>query len=61
MPRPRCPHCDSTKGSYTMSKVSGAGWIVFVLMLVICFPLCIFGLFIKDEWRVCKSCRMKIV
>lgn len=40
-------------------KVSTGGWIVFALLLLMCFPLCFLGLLIKDRFPVCPNCRAR--
>jgi len=54
----RCPYCKSAAPPFTIQKISDAGWIVFALMLVMCFPLFWIGLLMKDEQRFCSACRM---
>lgn len=51
-----CPHCHSPYPPVLMQKISSAGWIVFVIMLVMCVPLCWIGLLIKEDYRVCATC-----
>ena len=52
----RCPFCQSNLAPKRKRKISTAGWVTFSLLLVFCFPLCIIGLFIKDENHVCRGC-----
>lgn len=58
----RCPFCNSPHAAMRKTKVSTAGWIVFLVFLltVACFPLCVVGLFLRDEYRVCPSCNMNV-
>jgi GYF domain 2/LITAF-like zinc ribbon domain len=56
----RCPFCQSTQPPLTRSKISTAGWVMFVVLLIACFPLCIIALFIKEDYRVCSSCGTKL-
>lgn len=56
----RCPYCGSDAFPTTRSKISEAGWVVFVLLLVFCFPLFWIGLLIKESYRECTDCGMKI-
>jgi hypothetical protein len=44
----------------THSKISTGGWIVFVAMLFLCFPLFWVGLLIKDEYKVCCECGTRL-
>ena len=60
-PQFHCPFCQSTCRPRQQSKVSTAGWVLFVLMLLfLCWPLCWLGLLIKDEYYVCGACGMKL-
>ena len=57
----RCPYCSSTLPPLYRSEVSGAGWVLFwILLLVTCALLCWIGLLIRDNYRVCASCGMKL-
>src|SRR5262249_34470875 len=57
----RCTYCGPRTLPRTKKKVSTAGWVFFwVLLLFLCLPLCWIGLFIKDEFRVCGDCGMKL-
>ena len=56
----RCPFCQSNLAPKRKRKISTAGWVTFSLLLVFCFPLCIIGLFIKDEYHVCRDCGVKL-
>jgi hypothetical protein len=55
-----CPYCGSTHIPEVRSRVSGAGWAVFVVLLITCFPLFFIGLLIKEEYRVCYDCGMTV-
>ncbi len=56
----RCPYCQSTHPPLISSKISDAGWIVFAVMLLFCFPLFWIGLLMKEDQRICRSCGMKL-
>ena len=56
----RCPYCQSPQLPVMRQKISAAGWIVFIILLVTCLPLCIIGLFIKEDYRVCSSCGLTL-
>jgi uncharacterized protein (AIM24 family) len=47
-----CPFCG---GAVRKGKVSAAGWLTFAALLVVCFPLCVIGLFMRDK-GVCLKC-----
>src|SRR6185295_6183709 len=53
-----CPFCHSTYPPHVMQRIFSAGWVVFVVLLLTCLPLCWIGLLIKENYRVCASCRM---
>ena len=55
-----CPFCKSNLAPKVKRKISTGGWVTFAALLILCFPLCIIGLFIKDEYRVCRSCGIKL-
>jgi LITAF-like zinc ribbon domain len=56
-----CPFCNTTTAPRIESKTSAAGWVFFwVLLLFLCLPLCWIGLFIKDEYKVCSACGVKL-
>ena len=56
----RCPFCQSNELPDVKRRISTAGWVTFVLLLIFCFPLCIIGLFIKEDYRVCSCCGIKL-
>jgi len=56
----RCPYCQSSAPPEIKRRISTAGWVVFVVLLIACFPLSIIGLFIKEDYRVCSSCGIKL-
>jgi hypothetical protein len=60
MPLFQCPFCHTTMPPYTQSRVSTAGWVVFTLLLVFTIIFCWIGLFIKEDYRVCSQCGMKL-
>jgi ssDNA-binding Zn-finger/Zn-ribbon topoisomerase 1 len=55
-----CPFCKSILAPKVKRKISTGGWMTFVALLIFCFPLCFIGLFIKEEYRVCRSCGIKL-
>ena len=56
----QCPFCQSKSPPLIKKQISTAGWIVFVGLVIACFPLSLIGLFIKEEYRVCGSCGIKL-
>jgi DNA-directed RNA polymerase subunit RPC12/RpoP len=56
----RCPYCHSDHVPVSRRKISAAGWVVFVILLLFCLPLFWIGLLITEEYRECSECGMKI-
>lgn len=59
----RCPYCQASGLPVVEHKVSTAGWVLFVLLLlsfigiIVCWiPL----VFMKDEVRRCRYCGMRL-
>jgi hypothetical protein len=48
-----CPFCHTTAPPFTASKVSTAGWVVFVLLFLSCFGILLawIGLLIKEHYQ----------
>jgi lipopolysaccharide-induced tumor necrosis factor-alpha factor len=55
-----CPSCGSEEYPITESQIATAGWIVFAVMLVFCWPLFWIGLLIKEDFRRCARCGAKV-
>ena len=55
-----CPYCGYDGSPRTNSHISGAGWAVFIVLLLVFFPLCWIGLLMKDTYRVCGDCGAKL-
>lgn len=51
-----CPDCHTVRPPEFVAKIATAGWVVFAALLLVCFPLCWLGLFIKERYRVCPEC-----
>jgi hypothetical protein len=63
----RCPFCGTHAPPSVRSKMSVAGlacfWVFFVLGLVtlcVLLPLCLIGLFMREEYRICSRCGVKL-
>jgi hypothetical protein len=52
----RCPFCGLPEPAIRQRKISTAGWVVFAMLLVLCFPLCFLGLLITEEVLQCGMC-----
>ena len=55
-----CPYCQTTDPPIWKSEVSTIGWIVFAVLLVTTCFLCFIGLFIRDRYRVCSRCKVRL-
>lgn len=51
---PTCRLCGAPTAIH--SKVSTGGWILFVVLLVGCFPICWLGLLIREHGQRCTRC-----
>ncbi|MFZ1933146.1 MAG: LITAF-like zinc ribbon domain-containing protein [Thermoguttaceae bacterium] len=59
----RCPFCGYEGQPLVRKAMSAAGWVLFVVLLLFCIPLCWLPFVIdgcKDELRKCASCGSKI-
>lgn len=56
----RCPYCQSAYPPMVMQRISAGGWVVFAVMILFCLPLFWIGLLMKEDYRVCTSCGMKL-
>lgn len=55
-----CPYCATDRPPRMREEISGIGWGVMVAMLFICFPLFFIGLLIKNRYRECAECGVRI-
>lgn len=55
-----CPYCQTTRAPRWKSEVSQIGWIVFAILLVTTCVCCFVGLFIRDQYRVCSQCNIRL-
>jgi len=56
----QCPYCKTRALPRIRSDISQTGWIVFIVLILSCFPLCWVALFIKEEYRVCSACGIRL-
>jgi predicted RNA-binding Zn-ribbon protein involved in translation (DUF1610 family) len=59
-PQFHCPFCGSAKLPKRKSEISTKGWVICLVLLILCFPLCWLGLFIKEESKFCRDCNMRL-
>ena len=58
-----CPYCSYEGAPFIKKKISGTGWVVFVLLLLFCFPLLWLPFVLdgcKEEVRTCASCGARL-
>lgn len=55
-----CPMCRSNAPPLERDKISTAGWVIFAVLLICCFPLCFIGLTQKEKYRVCAHCNHRL-
>jgi len=56
----RCPFCGYQGPPLHITKVSTAGWVVFAVLLLLCFVFCWIGLLMKDSDTRCPQCRTRV-
>lgn len=52
----QCPYCHHVGRVRIAQKTSTGGWILFVVILFVFFPLCWIGILIKQDYYVCAFC-----
>jgi DNA-directed RNA polymerase subunit M/transcription elongation factor TFIIS len=55
-----CPRCGSRDRPIEKSEISQTGWILFVVLLVVFWPLCFIGLFQKETYQACGECGARV-
>lgn len=55
-----CPYCDENRKPRREDETSPAGWCVFVVLLVVFFPVCWLGLKMKRDKLTCRACGCRI-
>jgi DNA-directed RNA polymerase subunit M/transcription elongation factor TFIIS len=55
-----CPYCHTDEYPLVCKQISTAGWVVFVILLLACFPLCVIGLLITESYKVCSACGIRL-
>ncbi len=56
----RCPYCGTGHPPRARFQVSTGGWVLFVILLLFCFPLCFIGLLLQESYRVCDDCGIRL-
>ena len=55
-----CPFCGTIIPPTRKKKIHPAGWALFVVLLVLCFPICWLGFFIREEVSKCSDCGLRL-
>ncbi|MCC6552933.1 MAG: LITAF-like zinc ribbon domain-containing protein [Polyangiaceae bacterium] len=56
----RCPFCGFQGPPSSRSRVKTAGWIVFGVLLLFCFPICWLGLLLTEKQTICSGCQTPV-
>lgn len=56
----QCPYCQTRRPPIWKSEISQTGWFVFVVLLLTTCFLCVIGLFIRDKYRECSQCKIRL-
>jgi DNA-directed RNA polymerase subunit M/transcription elongation factor TFIIS len=56
----KCRECGSTRRPVTKEEISQNGWILFIVLLIVFWPLCFIGLFQKESYEVCDDCGARL-
>ena len=58
-----CPFCQFQGPPVSEMKVSAMGWVVFIVLILFCLPLCWIPFVVdgcKEEVRRCTSCGSRL-
>jgi hypothetical protein len=56
----RCLYCETDELPIKRTRVAPGGWVVLVILLLFCLPLFWVGLLIKEEYRECYECGIRL-
>jgi hypothetical protein len=56
----KCPYCGAEAPPTVRRRISTAGWVVLVVLLLVCLPLFWIGLLIREDYRVCSQCGVNL-
>lgn len=54
-----CRVCGAYGTKQVRSDISAGGWIFFIVMFLLCFPIALIGLFQRNTYAVCAQCGAK--
>lgn len=55
-----CDRCGSTYPPYQRTVISQTGWVLFVVLLILFFPLCWIGLLMTETQINCSDCGVRL-
>lgn len=55
-----CSRCGSTAEPYQTTVISDGGWVMFVILLILFFPLCWIGLLMTETRYTCADCGARL-
>jgi len=58
-----CPFCRTQNPPFVSQQVSSGGWVLFVILVLFCLPLCWLPFVLdgcKEEARKCSVCGAKV-
>lgn len=55
-----CPYCGTDEPPVVREEISQTGWILFAILLIVFFPLCFLGLFMKERVQFCRDCGARL-
>jgi hypothetical protein len=59
----KCPFCDHEGMPIIEKKMTETGWVIFVLLVIFCLPLCWIPFVVdgtKEEIRKCANCGSRL-
>jgi DNA-directed RNA polymerase subunit M/transcription elongation factor TFIIS len=56
----RCHRCHSTDPPIEKTEISQTGWILFIVLLLVFWPLCFIGLLQKETYLACGDCGARV-
>jgi hypothetical protein len=56
----QCPYCRTNMPPIVRQRISVGGWVVFAVLLTVCFPLCWIGLLMKEDQYQCVQCGVNL-
>lgn len=59
----KCPYCEHEGMPYIEKKISSTGWVLFVILFLLCLPLCWIPFVTdgtKEEIRRCVRCGSRL-